>query len=146
MIISDSDFLKKKSDKIDISESASLIHKLEQELNISALHGAPGIGLAAPQIGVLKRVAIIRIPSTGYKNLYVNLVNPEIVQKYDKAIFQNEGCLSFPGINKKTWRYQEIVVKNDIKPYLFIATGLFAVCIQHEMDHLDGIILPDLGI
>lgn len=146
MIITDYNQLIKKSEKIDPIQSLEIIKLLEAELYQSALHGFPGIGLAAPQIGLLKRVAIIRVPSTGYKNLYVNLVNPEIIVKYDKAIFQNEGCLSFPSSNKKTWRYQEIVVKNEIEPYSFIATGLFAVCIQHEIDHLDGIVLPDIGI
>jgi len=146
MIITDYNKLIKKSEKVDLNEASEIINLLEKELHQSALHGAPGIGLAAPQIGIFKRVSIIRVPSTGYKNLSVNLVNPQIVEKYDKAIFQNEGCLSFPGMNKRTWRYQEILVKNEIEPYSFIATGLFAVCIQHEIDHLDGIVLSDIGI
>lgn len=146
MIITDYQKLLVKSENIDPLESQSLIQELENELQRSALSGSPGIGLAAPQIGKYKSVAIIRVPSTGYKKCFVDLVNPEIISSYDKAIFQNEGCLSFPKLTKKTWRFQEIVVKNDIKPYLFIATGLFAVCIQHEIDHLNGLVLPDLGV
>lgn len=146
MIITDIEKLKIKSEKVDLLESESIILSLERELDNSASLGKAGIGLSAPQIGIYKRVVIIRIPSTGYKKCFVNLVNPVITASYDKALFTGEGCLSFPGMFEKTYRFQEIVVENDIEPYKFIATGLFAVCIQHEIDHLDGIVLPEIAI
>jgi peptide deformylase len=116
---------------------------LEKELLLSEKSGVPGIGLACPQIGIPKKMAIIRMPGKTF--FYADLVNPVIEEKYDLSIFDGEGCLSFPGLSGRTQRYQEIKVKNLLGfPKKFIATGLPAVCIQHEIDHLHGIVLPDL--
>ena len=116
---------------------------LEEELAASAKNGFPGIGLAAPQIGIKKNMAIIRIND----EYSVDLVNCDIVAKYDSFLFDGEGCLSFPGQFESTMRYNEIHVKNNmVEPHEFIATGLFAVVIDHEMDHLVGRVLPDFAI
>lgn len=128
---------------VEPQEVKDLKFLLEKELEISAKNGFPGIGLACPQIGIAKKMAIIRID--GKRSFYADLVNPFIEEKYDLSIFQGEGCLSFPGISGNTQRYQEIKVINTLGyPKKFIATGLPAVCIQHEIDHLNGIVLPDL--
>lgn len=138
MIITDSSLLKQKCEDISLEEAGTLIKQLEEELENSARLGIPGIGLAAPQIGVYKNVAIIRVG-----NVSLNLVNAKIEKSYDQFVFEGEGCLSFPGRSEKTLRYNEIVVSNAVEPYRFTATGLLAVAIQHEQDHLDGITLND---
>ena len=109
----------------------------------SARLGNPGIGLAAPQIGIHKKIAIVRINN----ELKVDLVNCRIDKKYNLQLFKDEGCLSFPNRREDTMRYQEItIIDNLVAPHNFIATDLFAICIQHELDHLNGILLPDKAI
>ncbi len=116
-------------------EVEELRTKLEHELQNSTI---PGIGLAAPQIGIAKKMAIIRISSPRQK-YHIDLVNCRILKGFDLAVFDGEGCLSFPGESIRTHRYQEIyVIDNLIKPFTFIATGLPAVAIQHELEHLEG--------
>lgn len=131
------------SSEVSSGEVNDLRSILEFELNESAKNGIPGIGLACPQIGIAKKMAIIRIP--GKKLFYADLINPIIIEKYDLALFKGEGCLSFPNLIGNTYRFQEIkVINNFLDKKAFIATGLPAVCIQHEIDHLNGIVLPDL--
>jgi len=145
MIIKDPDLLR--ADCIDVlsDEVESLRNELERELKFSYEMGRPGIGLAAPQIGINKNMAIVRIVSDSGQKYNVDLVNCRIAEAYDKAEFPREGCLSFPGVCKNTMRYQEIyVVENLVEPYEFIATGLFGACIQHELDHLKGVLLVDM--
>lgn len=137
MIVTDERLLRKlgiESTDVLPEEVAELRYRLELELKISGENGFPGIGLAAPQIGIAKKMAIIRIP-----HFNIDLVNCKIEKGYDPAFFDNEGCLSFPGILERTLRFQEILVINNlVKPYKFIATGLPAVAIQHELEHLIG--------
>ena len=125
------------ADEYDASE---LIFLLEKNLEMSASSGNPGIGLACPQIGIAKNVAIIRI-NDKYK---VDLVNCRIQDYYDEFLFKGEGCLSFPGVICDTKRFNEIhVVDNLLYPHSFVATGIFSVAIQHELDHLNGVLLVD---
>jgi len=137
IIINNIDSLKIKCEQISSLEEADLIIKsLEDELNSSAKLGSPGIGLAAPQCGKYKHVAIIRLG-----NISIDLINAKIIKSYDEIIFDGEGCLSFPDKILKTKRYNEIVVGNNLcYPHTFTATGLLAVAIQHELDHLNGIV------
>lgn len=148
MILTDEEALKIKcSDVTDIEEYKIIREKLEKELIASAEIGMPGIGLAAPQIGIAKNMAIIRINKDISYPLSVDLVNCKIENQYDKAIFNGEGCLSFPGRYETTMRYREIHVTNNmVEPYTFIGTGLFAVACQHELDHLSGILLPEIAV
>jgi len=148
MILTDEQALRIKcSDVFDINEYISIKEELEKELFKSAEAGRPGIGLAAPQIGIPKNMAIVRVSANSAYPLSVDLVNCKIKNKYDKSIFEGEGCLSFPNRYEKTMRYREIhVVDNMVEPYGFIANGLFAVVCQHELDHLSGILLPDLAL
>ncbi|MDR4516773.1 MAG: peptide deformylase [Nitrosomonas sp.] len=102
------------------------------------MYAAPGIGLAATQIDVHERIIIIDISET-HDQLYV-LINPEIISR-DGSFDYEEGCLSVPGIFGKIKRAESITVKaldTDGKPFTLDAKGLLAVCIQHEMDHLEG--------
>lgn len=131
--------LRVKCEDVLPEEINEIILKLEQELDRSFKLGEPGIGLAAPQIGINKRAAIIRCGE--YK---LDLINPSIIETYDKGMFKGEGCLSFPGREENTFRYQEIVLNNNNgEPRQYICTGLVAVCCQHEIEHLDGILFFD---
>lgn len=140
MIITDEKILRIKSEDVLSSEINDLIKSLEKELYYSALMGRPGVGLAAVQIGIHKKAAIIRINNNG---LAVNLINAKIQKGYNQFIMKDEGCLSLDGKLCNTLRYQEVYINNGVEPYSFIATGLMAVAIQHELDHLDGILITD---
>ena len=143
MIITDEKLLRVKCEDVLPNEVGALIDQLERELKHSAEMGRAGIGLAAPQIGINKNIAIVRI-----NNKYnINLVNCKIAQKFDPEIFEEEGCLSFPGTFVKSLRYKEIyVVENMDDKKEFIAQGLVAVVVQHELDHLNSRLLPDIAI
>ncbi|MBA2658275.1 MAG: peptide deformylase [Nitrosospira sp.] len=102
------------------------------------MYSAPGIGLAATQVDVHKRVIVIDI-SDARNQLHV-LINPEIVARSGDSD-DEEGCLSVPGVFGKVQRAGKITVEatdRDDKPFVFDADGLLAVCVQHEMDHLVG--------
>lgn len=123
-------------------EIGHLVDLLDSELNNSARLGRPGIGLAAPQIGIAKKIAIVRLG-----NISFNLINCILSKGYDEQIFRDEGCLSFPGRVENTKRFQEVYITNNLQyPHLFVAKGLHAVVIQHELDHINGILLPDRAI
>lgn len=143
MIITDENILRKPCTDVLSNEVGLLIATLENELNQANKQNNRGIGLAAPQCSIHKKAAIVRLGD----GLNVNLVNCKIAKGYDKTIFETEGCLSYPGRFERTMRYQEIhVIDNMVEPKKFVATGLFAVAIQHELDHLNGILLPDLAL
>lgn len=140
MIIKDEKLLRVACEQATIEEAKEIIILLEKALIESDKNGFQGIGLAAPQIGIAKQVLIVRIPNI----CNINLANHKITKTYDKALFKNEGCLSFPGIYADTHRFQEIVIENNLfTPHSFIATGLTAVVIQHETDHLNEKLLID---
>jgi peptide deformylase len=146
MIITDENKLREKCTDVLPEEIQIIKLSLEKELTESNNRGVQGLGLAAPQIGISKRMAIVRVPGASNRLYTVDLVNAFIEKSYDLDFFNGEGCLSFPGVIKKTRRYGEIVVINVVEPFKFIATGLFAVVIQHEIDHTNGILLPDIAI
>ena len=116
-------------------EIGQLISTLESELSRANRLGASGIGLAGPQIDIAKQVAIIRLGN----GLDLNLINAKIQIGYDPAIFRDEGCLSFPGRVENTTRYQEVhIINNMVYPHSFVATGLLAVCVAHEIGHYNA--------
>lgn len=141
MIITDQSILRRPCEPVLPDEISDLRQKLEEVLNWTEKQGNPGIGLACPQIGISKAMSIIRL-----NNTKIDLVNPVIVRKYNEFIFEGEGCLSFPGRIERTKRFKEIIVKNDLEPKHFIVTDLLAVVIQHEIDHLNSILLSDVAI
>lgn len=103
------------------------------------MYAAPGVGLAAPQVNVHKRIVVIDV-SEQANDLKV-LINPEIIWRSDEREVYEEGCLSVPGIYDKVERAAEVRVKalnENGESYEFDADGLLAVCVQHEIDHLDG--------
>lgn len=124
---------------VTLDEVGSLIETLEKELENANRLGKNGIGLAAPQIGIAKDIAIIRLPK-----ISLNLVNAKLIQGFDPAVFTDEGCLSFPGRVENTTRFQEVHIGNNlIEPYNFVATGFVAVVCQHELDHLNSTLFMD---
>ncbi|HJZ22903.1 MAG TPA: peptide deformylase, partial [Candidatus Babeliales bacterium] len=129
MIITDEKILRTPCSPVlekDIGELKSL---LDNELQRSAILGSPGIGLSLPQIGIFQTMAIVRVDN----DHYVDLVNCKITAGFDKEIFDQEGCLSFPDRFEKTLRYQEILIEsNAVYPHRFVCTGLMAVVAQHE--------------
>jgi peptide deformylase len=102
------------------------------------MYAAPGVGLAATQVDIHKRVIVIDVSET--KDKLLVLINPEILAREGVSSCE-EGCLSLPGIYDRIERAERIKLRSlglDGKSYEFEADGLLAVCIQHEMDHLEG--------
>ena len=107
------------------------------------MYDAPGIGLAASQVDVHQRFMVIDISEE--KNQPQVFINPELSDKAGEQVYQ-EGCLSVPGIFADVTRADEITVRfldRQGQPQELRADGLLAVCIQHEMDHLDGKLFVD---
>ena len=110
------------------------------------MYEAPGIGLAAVQVGVLKRIVTMDLSKKeGEKNPRV-FVNPEIVWSSDDTSVYEEGCLSIPEVHEDVERPARVKVKFldlDGKKHEEEAEGLYATCIQHEIDHLNGVLFID---
>lgn len=107
------------------------------------MYQAPGMGLAAPQIDVSKRILVIDI-SEARNDLRV-LVNPELLTQEGEQTME-EGCLSVPGVYEEVTRAEKVTVRalgRDGKPFELEADGLLATCVQHEIDHLDGKLFVD---
>ena len=107
------------------------------------MYSAPGIGLAATQVDVHKRVIVIDTSET--KDKLLVLINPEIVAR-EGVQFCEEGCLSLPGIYEPVERSERVTVRardREGKAFTLEADKLLAICIQHEMDHLEGKVFVD---
>lgn len=103
------------------------------------MYDAPGIGLAATQVDVHLRVIVIDLSET--RDALQVFINPEIVESGGEPTVHEEGCLSVPGIFENVERPGEIMVRAldaQGEPFTLRAQGLLAVCLQHEIDHLDG--------
>jgi len=112
---------------------------------IETMYAAPGVGLAAPQVGETKRLAVIDISSRDEKFPLLVIVNPVIVSSEDEVEFE-EGCLSLPEYTAVVKRAEKVLVRaldRDGKPMEIEATDLLSIALQHEIDHLDGILLID---
>ena len=132
--------LHKKCEKITVFDDK--LKSLEEEM-YKAMRKAEGIGLAGPQVGVTKRIFVIEISEEGIKQTFVN---PEIIETSVETGMYNEGCLSLPGLEHEIERPLKVsVCAQDIegKPFTVNAEGLFARAIQHENDHLNGILYID---
>ena len=113
---------------------------------LETMYAAPGIGLAAVQVGILKRLVVIDISKGEEKKKPLFLINPQIIHKSEKTSVYEEGCLSLPGQFAEIERPAKCTIKyidyngkeKDLK-----ADGLLATCIQHEVDHLNGILFID---
>jgi peptide deformylase len=109
------------------------------------MYAAPGCGLAAPQIGVSLRLFIVDTAAEDEPSALKVFINPEIVSREGKAVWE-EGCLSFPGVHEEIERAAKIVVRatnEEGHPVELEAEGLLGVAVQHENDHLDGVLMID---
>jgi peptide deformylase len=115
---------------------------------LALMYKTEGIGLAANQVGILKRVIVIDIgPDCPYNDLYpLKMINPSIDSMSNHSITYEEGCLSIPGERENVKRSETVSVSymapNGESKKIEVS-GLLAVCIQHEMDHLNGILFVD---
>lgn len=129
-----------------LRKKCRLIEKIDDKLKIlvddmyETMYKAEGVGLAAPQIGILKRVVVIDVGEGP-----VTLINPEIIKTSGKQV-DNEGCLSIPGRQGEVERPDTVTVKAldiDGKEITVRGKELFARAICHELDHLDGVLFID---
>jgi len=110
---------------------------------LDTMYQAPGIGLAATQVNVAKQVVVIDV--TEDHSAPLCLINPQIIER-DGEEEMEEGCLSVPGFSDKVTRAERVRIKaldRNGQPFELAADGLLAVCIQHELDHLDGKLFVD---
>ena len=135
-----------------LRKKSEILEKVDDELRgllddmLATMYSAPGIGLAAVQVGILKRAIVIDVSKDKEKKNPFFLINPEIISKSKKTSTYEEGCLSLPGYFAEIERPAECQVKyidyfgkkKEIK-----ATGLLSTCIQHEIDHLNGVLFID---
>ena len=135
--------LKKKAKPVEKIDDG--VRRLMADM-LETMYAAPGIGLAAPQVGVAKRVIVLDIAREGEPPAPLKIANPEIVWVSEDDASYEEGCLSVPE------HYAEVVRPRAVKiRYLdetgaareIAAEGLLATCLQHEIDHLDGILFID---
>jgi peptide deformylase len=143
IIIEPDPILRKKSDPIETVNND--IRKLMKEM-LETMYQAPGIGLAAIQVGILKRAVVIDISKDENKKNPLFLINPEIFNRSKEKSVYEEGCLSIPGQFAEIERPARCNLKyidlNGKKKELKVE-GLLATCIQHEVDHLNGVLFID---
>tara|TARA_Y200000002_G_C22364371_1_gene530397 strand:+ start:114 stop:638 length:525 start_codon:yes stop_codon:yes gene_type:complete len=143
IIIEPDPILRKKSETLE---------KVDDELRyllddmLETMYAAPGIGLAAVQVGVLKRLIVIDVSKDKEKKNPLFLINPEIIFRSKETSIHEEGCLSLPGHFAEIERPAECQIKfidYNGKEKELMANGLLATCIQHEIDHLNGVLFID---
>lgn len=135
--------LRKRSDEIIAAEFDGELQSLIDDMFATMYH-ARGVGLAAPQIGINKRLSVIDVSSD--KSQQLVLINPEIIAQSGQQTFE-EGCLSVPGIYERVTRAAKVTLRaldRQGQSYELEADELLAECIQHEIDHLDGKLFIDL--
>ncbi len=135
--------LKLKSEPVKSVDSE--IAKLMDDM-LETMYLAPGVGLAAPQIGVAKRIIVVDVGKSGEERAPHRMANPELVWTSDELSLYEEGCLSLPEHYADVERPERIRVKyldeTNTEQELEV-DGLLATCIQHEMDHLEGVLFVD---
>ena len=143
IIIEPDPILRKKCEPLEKMDANT--KKLMDDM-LETMYQAPGIGLAAVQIGILKRLVVIDISKDEEKKNPIFLINPEIINLSEETSVYEEGCLSLPGQFAEVERPAECTLKyidyfgkeKELK-----ADGLLSTCIQHEVDHLNGILFID---
>jgi len=121
------------------------IQRLADDM-LETMYDAPGIGLAAIQIGVPRRMLVIDVAREGEEKKPLVFINPEIVASSDERSVYEEGCLSIPDYYAEVERPARVTVKHldrDGKELVTEAEGLLATCVQHEIDHLNGVLFID---
>ncbi len=135
-----------------LARDAKPVAKVDESLRrlmddmLQTMYQAPGIGLAAPQVGVPKRVIVVDCAKSDEKPQPYKMANPEILWQSDEMLTNSEGCLSLPEHYADVTRPAEVKLRyldeqNEIRQ--LHAKGLLATCIQHEIDHLQGVLFVD---
>lgn len=127
----------------EVAEVDDALRRLVRDM-FDTMYDAEGVGLAGPQVGVSRRVIVVDVKEEGTRPFA--LVNPRIVESSRETDKAEEGCLSIPGVSSVVERPSTLTVEGlDEKgqPVRMEADGLLARCIQHEIDHLDGILFID---
>ena len=143
IIIEPDTILRKKSETLEKVDNE--VRELMDDM-LETMYAAPGIGLAAVQVGILKRLIVIDISKEKEKKNPLFLINPEIIFKSKNTSVYEEGCLSLPGYFAEIERPAECQIEYidyEGKKKEMKANGLLATCIQHEVDHLNGILFID---
>ena len=143
IVIEPDPILRKKSENLEIVDDE--LRALLDDM-LDTMYAAPGIGLAAVQIGILKRLIVIDISKDKEKKNPLFLINTEIISISKKTSIYEEGCLSLPGHYAEIERPAECQIKYvdyNGKEKELKADGLLSTCIQHEVDHLNGILFID---
>ncbi|SDB97946.1 peptide deformylase [Melghirimyces thermohalophilus] len=125
-----------------VTKFNSRLHKLLDDM-AETMYDAPGVGLAAPQVGIPKRVLVV---DDG--NGLIEAVNPELFNKKGESINPPEGCLSIPGLLGEVRRAEQVTMKaqdRDGNPFEIEAEGYLARILQHETDHLNGVLFTDIA-
>lgn len=133
-----------KTAALPVVEVTDEIRKLVEDM-AETMYDAPGVGLAANQVGVLKRIFVIDIADEDEPSNLITFINPEIIEMDGEQVF-SEGCLSFPGASEDIKRAATVKVRAlalDGQSFELEADGLLAVAIQHENDHLNGVLMID---
>ncbi len=136
-------FLRQKSKKVEKVDDD--VRSLMNDM-LETMYDAPGIGLAAIQIGVAKRIIVMDLAKENEKKQPLYFINPEIITKSEIDLTYEEGCLSVPGQFAEIDRPDRCKIKYldyDGKEQILNAQGLLATCIQHEIDHLEGVLFID---
>ncbi|MBI4801878.1 MAG: peptide deformylase [Elusimicrobia bacterium] len=136
--------LEKSARKVDFEKIKKDLPGILKDM-LDTLDAVGGVGLAAGQIGLDLRFAVIKIKKENKESLSLVLINPELVEK-SGSMYEEEGCLSFPGLFTKVKRSSRVKVRalnEKGLPIEINAEGLFAKAVQHEMDHLDGVLFVD---
>jgi len=135
-----------------LRKKSETLEKVDDELRgllddmLETMYSAPGIGLAAVQLGILKRLIVIDVSKEKDKKNPLFLINPEIIYKSKSTSIYEEGCLSLPGHFAEIERPAECHIKYidyNGKDQQIKANGLLSTCIQHEVDHLNGVLFID---
>ncbi|MGV2873192.1 peptide deformylase [Colwellia sp. E150_009] len=111
---------------------------------LSTMYEEKGVGLAATQVNIHQRIVVMDVSENGDQPIV--LINPEIIAKSDETVINEEGCLSVPGIYAKVDRHTSCTVKaldKNGKEFTLDGEGLLSICIQHELDHLNGVLFVD---
>ncbi len=140
IIVRDPDPVLRETARIVTKFNGSL-HKLLTDM-AETMYEAEGVGLAAPQVGISKRVIVVDV---GDQHGLVEMINPEMIETFGEQL-GTEGCLSIPNVSGDVLRYQKIRVTaqdRNGQPLDYTAEGFFARAIQHEIDHLNGVLFTD---
>lgn len=128
----------------DVTEVNDDIRKIVDDM-FDTMYEENGVGLAATQVNIHQRIVVMDVSSDEEKTP-LTFINPEIIKKSDETFINEEGCLSVPGCYAKVTRHERVTVKaqdRDGKEFTLDGDELLSICLQHELDHLAGVLFVD---